>query len=95
MFAIGDKIKSVTFVAKTACRAIQAADLLAFYSRRHSNELLRASPQQHARLMVDPGPMLKIIAEGLPHRAFVANGFEKPRADIPYWRPWRTLELSH
>jgi hypothetical protein len=57
----------LSFVAKTSCRAIQAADLLAFYSRRHANELLKAS------LMVDPGQMLKIIAENLPHRAFVAQ----------------------
>jgi hypothetical protein len=87
MFDITEKIKSVSFVAKTSCRAIQAADLLAFYSRRYANELLKASPQEQARLMVDPGQMLKIIAENLPHRVFVANGFEKPRADIPYWRP--------
>ena len=74
-FDIAEKIKSVSFVAKTSCRAIQAADLLAFYSRRHANELLRAAPQERAKLMVDPGQMLKIIAENLPHRSFVANGF--------------------
>jgi len=87
MFDIGDKIKSISFVAKTTSRAIQAADLLAFYSRRHANELLKATPQERAKLLVDPGQMLKIIAENLPHRPFVANGFEKPRADTPYWRP--------
>jgi hypothetical protein len=87
MFGIAEKIKSVSFVAKSSCRAIQAADLLAFYSRRHANELLKVSLQDQARLMVDPGPILKIIAENLPHRAFVANGFEKPPAGVPYWRP--------
>ncbi len=87
MFDLAEKIKSVAFLAKASCRAIQAADLLAFYSRRHANELLKASPQERAKLLVDPGQMLKIIAENLPHRAFVANGFEKPRADMPYWRP--------
>jgi hypothetical protein len=86
MFDLAEKIKSVSFVAKTSCRAIQAADLLAFYSRRHANELLKASPQDRAKLLVDPGQMLKIIVENLPHRAFVANGFEKPPADMPYWR---------
>ena len=87
MFDLAEKIKAVSFVEKTSCRAIQAADLLAFYLRRHANQLLEASPQEQAGLIVDPGQMLKIIAENLPHRAFVANGFEKPRADIPYWRP--------
>ena len=48
LFDIAEKIKSVSFVAKTSCRAIQAADLLAFYSRRHANELLKASPREQA-----------------------------------------------
>lgn len=87
MFDLAEKIKSVAFLAKASCRAIQAADLLAFYSRRHANELLKASPPEQAKLVVDPGQMLKIIAENLPHRTFVANDFEKPPADMPYWRP--------
>jgi hypothetical protein len=87
MFDLAEKVKSIGFLSKSACRAIQAADLLAFYSRRHANELLRATSREQAKLLVDPGQMLKIIAENLPHRAFVANGFEKPRADLPYWRP--------
>jgi hypothetical protein len=94
MFDLAEKIKSVSFVAKTSCRAIQAADLLAFYSRRHANDLLKASPQEQARLTFDPGQMLKIIAETLPHRAFVANGFEKPPADTPTWRPPPTSRVT-
>jgi hypothetical protein len=94
MFDLAEKIKSVSFVAKTSCRGIQAADLLAFYSRRHANELLKASPQERVRLTFDPGVMLKIIAENLPHRAFVANGFENPPADTPTWRPPPTSRVT-
>jgi hypothetical protein len=47
--------------------------------------LLTALPQEQARLMFDPGQMLKIIGESLPHRIFVANGFEKPKLATPYW----------
>jgi hypothetical protein len=94
MFNLAKKIKSVSFVAKTSCRAIQAADLLAFYSRRHANEILKASPQERARLMSDPGPMSKIIAESLHHRVFIAKRFEKPPADIPSWRPPPTSRVT-
>jgi hypothetical protein len=68
-FGLGDKIPPVSFASKASCRAIQAADLLAFYSRRHANALIRATtPQEWSRLMVDPGQMMKIIVETLPQR---------------------------
>jgi len=39
---LGDVLRSISFVPKESCRAIQAADLLAFYSR----DLLPENPSR-------------------------------------------------
>jgi hypothetical protein len=72
-------LRSISFVPKDKCRAIQVADLLAFYSRRDSAALEKS---------VQPGgppyemeTMLKIILEKGQFRAFVATDVlpEEPR----------------
>jgi Protein of unknown function (DUF3800) len=66
---------SINFVPKENCRAIQMADLFAFYSRRHGVAMERASPQDRARIQRTPGRMLDIITESVWHRAFVSTDF--------------------
>jgi hypothetical protein len=78
MHRIEHLLHSVSFVSKESCRAIQLADLLAFYSRREGVALERAK-----REGLDTYPMetmMRIISENLPHRGFVATDFG-PEAD--------------
>jgi hypothetical protein len=70
---IADLLKSITFVSKGSCRAIQLADLLAFYSRRDSAAQFAA--YQEKRESYDIDIMIKIITENLPHLGFVATDF--------------------
>lgn len=60
-------------MGKTACRAIQMADLLAFYVRRHGVAQEKALPEK--RIEIRPDPMLEIITSHVPVRAFVATDF--------------------
>jgi hypothetical protein len=69
-------LRSISFVPKEECRAIQMADLFAFYSRRHGGQMERAAPQERPQIQGTPGPMLNIITERLAHRAFVATDFD-------------------
>jgi hypothetical protein len=71
----GAALRSICFVPKESCRAIQMADLFAFYSRRHGVETYLASPADKQRLIYEPGMMLNIITESVPHRAYVATDF--------------------
>jgi len=73
-------LRSISFAPKEACRAIQMADLFAFYSRRHGKQMYLAPPDRKAEIRSDPGIMLKIMTERLPHRAYVASDFGP---DIP------------
>ncbi len=68
-------LKSIIFVSKTNCRAIQMADLFAYYSRRHGDAMAKAPASERVRMAESPPTMLKIITERVPHRAFVANDF--------------------
>jgi Protein of unknown function (DUF3800) len=70
---LGDVLRSISFVGKESCRAIQIADLLAFYSRRHG-AAMEAAPI-HTRSEVKPSTMINIISEGVPIWAFVATDF--------------------
>jgi hypothetical protein len=70
---IANLLKSITFVSKGSCRAIQLADLLAFYSRRDSVAQFEAYQQQRESYEIDI--MIKILTENLPHRGFVATDF--------------------
>ncbi len=66
-------LRSIEFVSKESCRAIQAADLLAFYSRRHGVAMERAPLSERA--MISPESIMNIITGNLPIRAFVATDF--------------------
>ncbi len=69
-------LRSISFVPKEHCRAIQMADLFAFYSRRHGVAMEKAPIKERPRVQASPGTMLNIITESVPHRAFVATDFE-------------------
>jgi hypothetical protein len=66
-------LRSISFVPKTDCRAIQVADLFAFYSRRHGAGMEKAVREGRNNFV--PEQMMKIISERGQHRAFVANDF--------------------
>ena len=67
-------LKSVSFVPKDACRAIQVADLFAFYSRRDSAAMEKAAREgrQHK-----PEMMMKIISERGQFRGQIATDFDR------------------
>lgn len=64
-----DHVKSLSFVPKTACRAIQMADLFAYYTRRHNRKIEVPGREPP----VDP--VLQVLLENLRQRSFVANDF--------------------
>jgi hypothetical protein len=70
-------LKSISFVPKDSCRAIQLADLVAFYTRRDGVVLLKAENDNKETYEMDI--MLKIILEAVPIRGFVATGFHDRR----------------
>lgn len=74
-------LHSISFVPKESCRAIQMADLLAFYSRRDGVAIERARREGSASYQMDT--MTKVIAENLPHRGFVATDFGPNEFDMP------------
>lgn len=74
-------LRSISFVPKGHSRAIQMADLLAFYTRRHAVKL--DCERRKGNLDVAPGQMMKIIAENAPIRAFVATDFG-PNSGSPF-----------
>jgi hypothetical protein len=82
LHCLDDVMKFIACVGKSSCRAIQMADLFAFYSRRHGAEVERAAPEDRPRLQRSPSAMLKIITESVPHRAFVATDFGPDFADL-------------
>ncbi|KJC60084.1 hypothetical protein UP10_15585 [Bradyrhizobium sp. LTSPM299] len=62
-----------------ACRAIQLADLIAYYSRRDGIALLK-SKEPGVEQEIDP--IIRILTEKLVHRGFVATGFhDRPGID--------------
>lgn len=65
-----DMVKSTIFVSKADCRAIQMADLLAYYTRRHNRH---TDPNTREEPEVDP--VLKVLLENLRIRSFVATDF--------------------
>ena len=78
-YGLQSVLRSILFVPKDQCRAIQYADLLAFYSRRDGVSFLRA--QNNSSETYEMETMLKIILETCPHRGFVATGFhDRPPA---------------
>ena len=72
-YGLENVLRSISFVPKELCRAIQLADLLAFYSRRDGVAYLRAIEKNDETFTSDT--IVKIITERVLHRAFVATGF--------------------
>ena len=67
-------LHSIDFVKKVSCRAIQLADLIAFYSRRDGVALLKSKGSGNDEdYKMDQ--MIKILCEKIVHRGFVATGF--------------------
>jgi len=68
-------LHSLTFVGKKKCRAIQVADLIAFYGRRHGAAQEKTAPE--GRPGIKPDPMLEIIQHYVPIDSFVATEFDQ------------------
>ena len=64
-----EQVRSLSFVPKTECRAIQMADLFAYYTRRHN----RGIEIEGKEPPVDP--VLRVLLENLRKRTFVATDF--------------------
>ena len=83
MHNIEHLLHSIEFIGKESCRAVQLADLLAFYSRRDGVALLNARIEGREETH-SPEPMVKILTEGIPHRAFVATEFGPNAVGRPF-----------
>ncbi len=64
-----EQVRSLTFASKADCRAIQMADMFAFYTRRHNRKIQEPGNEPE----VDP--VLKVLLENLRQRSFVATDF--------------------
>jgi hypothetical protein len=71
-----DVLRSISFVPKDDCRAIQVADLLAFYSRRDSAAMEKAYRLPKNAKAYEMEPMMKIVSERDQFRAFCATDFD-------------------
>ncbi|UPK40050.1 DUF3800 domain-containing protein [Bradyrhizobium sp. 186] len=72
-YGLESVLHSIGTVDKKACRAIQLADLIAFYSRRDGVALLKSKEPGGPEYEMDQ--MIKILCEKIVHRGFVATGF--------------------
>ena len=72
---IADLMHSIRFADKASCRAIQLADLFAFYSRRNDAAALKAKKERRDSYQIET--TIRIITENLPHRGFVATAFDQ------------------
>jgi hypothetical protein len=72
-YRLENVLHSIDFVRKDSCRAIQLADLIAFYSRRDGVALLKSKEPNAPEYKMDQ--MIKILCEKVVHRGFVATGF--------------------
>jgi hypothetical protein len=75
-------LRSICFVGKESCRAIQMADLVAFYSRRHGEAMARAPLKEWSD--VSPEAVMSLIAGAVPIRAFVATDFGPEAQGRPF-----------
>jgi Protein of unknown function (DUF3800) len=76
-YGLENKLRSISFVGKENCRAIQMADLLAFYTRRHGLLRGKSSNPNSREPEFWTGPMMNIISLAVPVRAFVAMDFHE------------------
>ena len=63
-------LRSISFVPKDSCRAIQIADLLAFFSRRDARAIIQKG-RSHK-----PEPMMNLIAGSVPLLSYVSTDVE-------------------
>jgi hypothetical protein len=82
MHKIEHLLHSIKFISKDSCRAIQLADLLAFYSRREGLAVEKAKRLGQPAYPMET--MMRIISENLPHRAFVATDFGPEAEGAPF-----------
>lgn len=75
-------LRSISFVPKNHCRAIQIADLIAFYSRRHGVATERAPLEERGN--ISPGEMMNLLAGSIPIRSFVATDFGSNAEGRPF-----------
>jgi len=78
-----DQLKSLTFVGKEDCRAIQMADLWAFYTRRHNRKI----EVEGVEPPVDP--VLQVLRENLRHKSYVATDFGPEINASRFFSGWR------
>lgn len=71
--ALQNVLRSISFIEKNNCRAIQVADLLSFYSRRHGEVLESLPPNERDSVELDT--VIKIMIENLYHRTWIYNDF--------------------
>lgn len=83
LFRLENVLRSITFIPKDSCRAIQVADLLAFYSRRDAVAFDKAT---QAKKDHKESAMIKLITRSLRHHGFVATGFFPDRLDRKMFR---------
>jgi hypothetical protein len=69
-YGLEDRLSGIEFVAKNSCRAIQVADALAYYSRRHAQ-----ASEENNRQPVSYDQYLKIMLERVAHSCRVATDF--------------------
>src|SRR5262249_54903598 len=72
-YKLENVLHSIGFVYKKSCRAIQLADLIAFYSRRDGVALLKSKESGGPDYKMDQ--MIKLLTEKIVHRGFVATAF--------------------
>lgn len=70
-FGLADVMRDIIFVEKSNSLAIQLADFLAYYTRRHNEECVKAGGRPLAKLP----PYLNIAVNSFKHYGFVANDF--------------------
>jgi hypothetical protein len=75
---LGTVLRSISFIPKEHCRAIQMADLLSFYSRRYG-AAIEAAPLEE-RADIKPSTIINIITERIAHQTFVATDFGRTGA---------------
>jgi hypothetical protein len=73
MFNAERVLCSISFVPKDNCRAIQIADLLAFYARRDNIAAEKAKREGNSQYSAEM--MMKLISGSVPHWGFVATDF--------------------
>jgi hypothetical protein len=69
---LGNVLRSITFVPKDHCMAIQLADCLAFYSRRDGVAAEEAREANFSEMPLDS--ILEIMVRSLPHKGTVVTG---------------------